>query len=58
MDLYLKETDTIWILDIPGTWVDKESEEAAEVTEKNAKYKEVSTQLAVYLVIHCVVFMM
>ncbi|XP_065904166.1 dynein axonemal intermediate chain 4-like [Dysidea avara] len=40
VDLYLKETDTIWMLDIPGTWVAKESEEAAEVTEKNAKYKE------------------
>jgi len=43
VDLYLKETDTIWMLDLPGTWVDKESEEAAEVIEKNTKYNEVSS---------------
>ena len=41
VDIFLKETDTIWMLDIPGTWVARDSEEATAVIESNAKYKEV-----------------
>ena len=43
MDILLRETDTIWMLDIPGTWVAKDSEEANEVIESNTKYKEVTS---------------
>ena len=43
VDIFLKETDTIWMLDIPGVWVARDSEEASAVIESNAKYKEVVT---------------
>jgi len=48
VELFLSETNTIWMLDLPGTWVAKESEEAAEVTEKNAKYLEVTDCICVF----------
>ncbi|XP_013413827.1 WD repeat-containing protein 78-like [Lingula anatina] len=40
IDITLSETETIWILDMPGTCVSLESDEAAVVKEKNEKYKE------------------
>ena len=52
MDIFLKETDTIWMLDIPGTWVAKDAEEATEVIESNTKYTEVMTCLYDLLVEH------
>ena len=33
------------MLDIPGTWVAKDAEEATEVIESNTKYTEVMTCL-------------
>ncbi|KAJ3110400.1 WD repeat-containing protein 78 [Phlyctochytrium bullatum] len=40
-DLYLTETDTIWLLDLPSVAVSNDfAEEAATVREKNAKYQE------------------
>ena len=38
----LTETETIWLLDMPGICVSTESEEAAVVHEKNERYQEVS----------------
>ena len=38
----LTETETIWMLDIPGTCVALDSEEAEEVKAKNEKYQEVT----------------
>ena len=40
-DITLTETDTIWILDIPGVCVSLESEEAEEIKEQNERYAEV-----------------
>ncbi|KAG5850652.1 WD repeat-containing protein 78 [Anguilla anguilla] len=40
VDRYLSETDTIWLLDLPGVSVSVESEEAAVVKEKNKEYTE------------------
>ncbi|KAJ8279085.1 hypothetical protein COCON_G00061510 [Conger conger] len=40
VDRHLSETDTIWLLDLPGISVSVESEEAATVTEKNKEYTE------------------
>ena len=37
----LRETDTVWLLDIPSTWVDKKDEEADMIKEKNRQYEEV-----------------
>lgn len=37
----LTETDTIWILDIPGTCVALDSDEAQVVMKRNEAYKEV-----------------
>ncbi|KAJ8376223.1 hypothetical protein SKAU_G00068030 [Synaphobranchus kaupii] len=37
---YLSETDTIWLLDLPGVSVSVESEEAETVKEKNKEYTE------------------
>ena len=42
VELQLSETDTIWLLDMPGTCVSTEHEEAAEVKEDNEKYLQVS----------------
>ena len=41
VNISLKETDTMWMLDIPGTWVARDSEEASTVIESNIKYREV-----------------
>ena len=41
VDIILKETETIWILDIPGTCVALDSDEAELVKTKNEAYKEV-----------------
>ena len=38
----MSETETIYLLDIPGTCVDPSTEEAEEVKESNEKYKKVS----------------
>ena len=40
--LTLSETDTIWLLDFPGTSVAEDSEIAEGIKEKNQKYEEVS----------------
>ena len=42
VNISLKETDTMWMLDIPGTWVARDSEEANTVIESNIKYREVN----------------
>jgi hypothetical protein len=39
--LTLTETDTIWLLDLPGTYVAEDNESAEEDKEKNQKYEEV-----------------
>ena len=39
----LIETDTIWLLDIPGTCVALDSEEADQVKKRNETYQEVIT---------------
>lgn len=39
--LTLSETDTIWLLDFPGTCVAEDGDSAAVVKEKNQKYEEV-----------------
>ena len=41
--LMLTETDTIWLLDFPGTCVAQDSDGAEAVAEKNQKYDEVLT---------------
>ncbi|XP_062586196.1 dynein axonemal intermediate chain 4-like isoform X1 [Saccostrea cucullata] len=40
VDLTLTETETIWLLDMPGTSVSTESEEAAGVKKRNEEYLE------------------
>lgn len=40
VDIDLTETETIWLLDMPGVCVSLESEEAATVREQNARYSE------------------
>ncbi|XP_002733663.1 dynein axonemal intermediate chain 4-like [Saccoglossus kowalevskii] len=40
VDITLSESDTIWLLDMPATCVSTESDEAAYVKEKIAKYNE------------------
>ena len=41
VDIDLTETETIWLLDMPGVCVSLESEEAAAIREQNARYSEV-----------------
>ncbi|KAJ8277925.1 hypothetical protein GJAV_G00081750 [Gymnothorax javanicus] len=38
VDILLSETDTIWLLDLPGVSVSEESEEVAAVKERNREY--------------------
>lgn len=45
VDLTLTETETIWLLDMPGVCVSTESDEAAIVTKKNTAYQEVGSML-------------
>ncbi|KAL4236328.1 WD repeat-containing protein 78 [Mactra antiquata] len=40
VDLTLTETETIWLLDMPGVCVSTETDEAAIVTKKNTAYQE------------------
>lgn len=40
VDLTLTETETIWLLDMPGICVSTESEEAPEIKKKNERYQE------------------
>ena len=42
VDLTLTETETIWLLDMPGVCVSTESEEAESVRKKNEAYQDVS----------------
>ena len=39
----LSETETIWMLDFPGTCVAEDSEIAEGIKEKNQRYDEVCT---------------
>ena len=39
--LTLSETETIWMLDFPGTCVSEDNEIAESVKEKNQRYEEV-----------------
>ena len=41
--LELTETDTIWLLDMPGVSVSAEGEETQAIKERNEKYKAVSS---------------
>ena len=41
----MEETDTIWLLDIPGTCVSEESEMAKSVNEANLRYVEVGLEV-------------
>ena len=43
--LTLEETPTMWLLDIPGTWVSSESDEAAAVEEANATYAAMQKEM-------------
>ncbi|XP_048581208.1 dynein axonemal intermediate chain 4-like isoform X2 [Nematostella vectensis] len=38
--LTLTETETMWLLDIPGTYVSEDNENAPEIKERNQKYEE------------------
>lgn len=48
VNIVLKETETIWILDIPGTCVALDSDEAELVKTKNEAYKEVHCACVVH----------
>lgn len=41
VNLTLTETETIWLLDMPGTSVSNEAEEAAKIKKRNEEYQEV-----------------
>ena len=41
MDLTLTETETIWLLDMPGVCCSTESEEADAILNNNERYQEV-----------------
>ena len=45
MELTLEETETIWLLDIPGTSVSEESDIAQSVKDANLRYAEVGISL-------------
>ena len=45
VDLTLTETETIWLLDMPGVCCSTESEEAAALKQNNERYQEVSESL-------------
>lgn len=40
VNLTLTETETIWLLDMPGTSVSNEAEEAAKIKKRNEEYQE------------------
>lgn len=39
VSLIFTETDTLWLLDMPGTWVDREGDDAAQVLEGRRRYE-------------------
>lgn len=41
VDIDLTETETIWLLDMPGVCVGADSDEAPLITEQNERYNEV-----------------
>ena len=41
VEINLTETETIWILDLPGTCISVESDEAEIIKDQNARYAEV-----------------
>ena len=43
----LTETDTIWMLDFPGTCVGEDNEIAESVKEKNQRYDEVFRHISI-----------
>ena len=45
----LTETDTIWMLDFPGTCVGEDNEIAESVKEKNQRYDEVFRHISIWL---------
>ena len=45
VDITLTETETIWMIEIPGIVVSSEDANAQEISEKNSRYKEVSFSL-------------
>lgn len=38
----LEETETIWLLDIPSTWVEPDDENIDNIRKMNERYTEVS----------------
>ena len=44
VNLYLEETPTIWLLDIPGSCVEKDSPVVAEIIQQNEMYKQMVTR--------------
>ena len=44
IDIELEETETIWLLDLPGVCVSTESDDAVLVREQNQRYQEVSSR--------------
>jgi hypothetical protein len=47
--LYLEETPTILLLDIPGACIEKDSSLALEVMQQNERYKQVIILLSFFL---------
>ena len=45
VDITLVETETIWLIDIPGIVVSSEDSLALEIAEKNSKYNTVRFEL-------------
>jgi WD40 repeat protein len=40
VDISLSETDTIWLLDIPSTWVAPDSDDTESIQKQNQQYQE------------------
>ena len=52
--LTLSETETIWMLDFPGTCVAEDNEIAESVKEKNQRYEEVCLKTCTHVEYDCV----
>ena len=52
--LTLSETETIWMLDFPGTCVAEDNEIAESVKEKNQRYEEVYLKIYTRIEYVCV----
>ena len=52
VDITLTETETIWMIEIPGIVVSSEDANAQEISEKNSRYKEVSFSLYAMLMLY------